>query len=192
MSRLSPPQFSGNKVAVNGKTRADLQSMERLQRNLGISKVWRQGNDAYYPPPIELSVKMQNEEAAALISEHNAKGSRKLPLADVIEFYNTDYQAVPIPDNSVIYCDIPYKGTGTYQKHKKTEFDYERFYDWAYRQTQPTFISEYWMPEDRFVCIAEIKRTGTMSATNKAEKVTERIFIPKHQKTIIKKQLNLF
>ena len=135
---------------------------------------------------------MQREEAAAVISEHNAKGSRKLPLSDVIEFYSTDYQAVPIPDNSVIYCDIPYADTSKYQSHKKTEFDYERFYDWAYRQTQPIFISEYWMPEDRFVCIAEIKRTGTMSVTNNSEKVTERIFIPKHQKTIIKRQLNLF
>ena len=153
-----------------------LQNLERLQRVL-----WS-----------ELDVKMQREEAAAVISEHNAKGSRKLPLSDVIEFHSTDYQAVPIPDNSVIYCDIPYANTGTYQRHKKTEFDYERFYDWAYSQTQPIFISEYFMPEDRFVCIAEIKRTGTMSATNNAEKVTERIFIPKHQKTIIKRQLNLF
>lgn len=153
-----------------------LQNLERLQRVL-----WS-----------ELDVKMRSEEAAAAISEHNAKGSRKLPLSDVIEFYNTDYQAVPIPDNSVIYCDIPYKGAETYHRHKKTEFDYERFYDWAYSQTQPIFISEYFMPEDRFVCIAEIKRTGTMSATNNAEKVTERIFIPKHQKTIIKRQLNLF
>ena len=132
------------------------------------------------------------EKAAAAISEHNAIGSRKLPLSDVIEFHSSDYQAVPIPDNSVIYCDIPYKGTGTYQRHKKTEFDYERFYDWAYRQTQPIFISEYFMPEDRFVCIAEIKRKDTFSATNKSKKVTERIFIPKHQQTNLTKQLNLF
>ena len=119
-------------------------------------------------------------------------GSKRLPLSDVIEFYNTDYQAVPIPDNSVIYCDIPYKGTETYQSHKKTEFDYERFYDWAYKQTQPIFISEYFMPEDRFVCIAEIKRKETFSASNNSKKVTERIFIPKHQQTNLTKQLNLF
>lgn len=153
-----------------------LQSMERLQRVL-----WS-----------ELDVKMQNEEAAAVISEHNAKGSRKLPLSDVIEFYNTDYQAVPIPDNSVIYCDIPYEGAETYHRHKKTEFDYERFYDWAYKQTQPIFISEYWMPEDRFRCIAEIKRTDTFSATNNQKRVAEKIFVPIHQQTKIPKQLKLF
>lgn len=135
---------------------------------------------------------MQSEEAAAAISGHNAIGSLKLPLSDVIEFYSTDYQAVPIPDNSVIYCDIPYKDTGTYQRHKNTEFDYERFYDWAYRQTQPIFISEYWMPEDRFRCIAEIKRMDTFSQNIKSKKVIERIFIPKHQQTKIPKQIELF
>ena len=193
--KTTPPhKISGNKVAVNGKTRADLQNVERHKRSLGISKVWRQGNGAFLPPPIskELSAKMQSEESACVISAHNANGSRKLPLSDVIEFYSTDYQAVPIPDNSVIYCDIPYKNTRTYQSHRKTDFDYERFYDWAYRQTQPTFISEYWMPEDRFRCIAEIKRTDTFSATNNSKKVAERIFIPKHQQTEIPKQLELF
>ena len=153
-----------------------LQNLERLQRVL-----WS-----------ELDVKMQREEAAAVISEHNANVSRKLPLSDVIEFHSTDYQAVPIPDNSVIYCDIPYRDTRTYQKHKKTEFDYERFYDWAYRQTQPIFISEYFMPEDRFVCIAEIKRKETFSATNNSTKVAEKIFVPIHQQTKNPKQLNLF
>lgn len=99
---------------------------------------------------------------------------------------------MPIPKDSIVYCDIPYIGKGKYQKHKNVEFDYERFYDWAERQSQPVFISEYQMPEDRFTAIAEIKRVGTMSATNNAEKVTERIFIPKHQKTIINRQMNLF
>ena len=47
-----PKKISGNKVAVNGKTRADLQSMERLQRCCGIAKVWRQGNGAFLPPPL--------------------------------------------------------------------------------------------------------------------------------------------
>ena len=140
----------------------------------------------------ELNAKMLNVETDAVISEHNAIGSRKLPLSDVIEFYNTDYQAVPIPDNSVIYCDIPYKGAETYQRHKKTEFDYERFYDWAYSQTQPIFISEYFMPEDRFKCIAEIKRTDTFSASNNSTKVAEKIFVPIHQQTKIPKQLKLF
>ena len=184
-----PPPISGNKVTVNGKARADLQNLERHKRSLGISKVWRQGKGVFLPPPHKGS-KMQSEESD--VAKCNAMGSKLLPLSDVIEFHSSDYQAVPIPDNSVIYCDIPYKGTETYQRHKKTEFDYERFYDWAYSQTQPIFISEYFMPEDRFVCIAEIKRKETFSSTNNSKKVTERIFVPKHQQTKKTKQLNLF
>ena len=166
-----PPPISGSKVAVNGKTIADLQNWERLTR-------------------VSENCKVQSEDSD--VAKCNAMGSNLLPLSDVIEFYSTDYQSVPIPENSVIYCDIPYKNTGTYQRHKKTEFDYERFYDWAYRQTQPIFISEYWMPEDRFVCIAEIQRRETFSQTNKSKKTTERIFIPKHQQTKVTKQIELF
>ena len=184
------PPISGNKVTVNGKTRADLQSMERLQRRCGNSRVRRQCGGAYYPPPHTFKSKMQSEESD--VAKCKEMGSKRLPLSDVIEFHSSDYQAVPIPDNSVIYCDIPYCGTETYQRHKKTEFDYERFYDWAYSQTQPIFISEYWMPEDRFKCIAEIKRRDTFSASNNSTKVAEKIFVPKHQQTKIPKQLKLF
>ena len=148
-----------------------LQSMERQGR---VCRVWKASKDA------------------VAISERNANGNTKLPLSDVIEFYSTDYQDVPIPQNSVIYCDIPYKDTGTYQSHKKTEFDYERFYDWAYSQTQPIFISEYFMPEDRFRCIAEIKRTETFSPNNNQKSVAEKVFVPIHQQTKIQKQLTLF
>ena len=188
--KTTPPPISGNKVTVNGRARADLQSMERLQRCCGNSRVRRQCGGAYYPPPPHKGSKMQSEESD--VAKCKGMGSKLLPLSDVIEFHSTDYSAVPIPDNSVIYCDIPYKDTRTYQRHKKTEFDYERFYDWAYRQTQPTFISEYFMPEDRFVCVAEIQRKETFSANNNSKKVTERIFVPKHQQTKMTKQLTLF
>lgn len=178
-----------------------LQSMERqgricrvwnaTKRNLIISKVWRQGNGVFLPNHSkELNVKMQSEESD--VAKCKEMGSKRLPLSDVIEFYSTDYQSVPIPDNSVIYCDIPYCGTGTYQRHKKTEFDYERFYDWAYSQTQPIFISEYFMPEDRFKCIAEIKRTDTFAPTKSSKNVAEKIFVPNHQQTKMTKQLTLF
>nr|DAN27215.1 MAG TPA: DNA adenine methylase [Caudoviricetes sp.] len=89
-----------------------------------------------------------------------------------------DYQAVPIPENSVIYCDIPYKGTSGY--NLKEKFDHERFYDWCAKQTQPVFISSYDMPEDKFTCIACFEHSGIF-AVGINSKVEERIFIPKHQ-----------
>lgn len=90
-----------------------------------------------------------------------------------------DYAKVEIPDDSVIYCDIPYEDTNVYNKAEG--FDYERFYDWCEHQTQPVFISSYQMPDDRFDCIEEFSHRSTLSATAN-NLVTERIYIPKHQK----------
>ena len=103
-----------------------------------------------------------------------------------------DYRTVNILPNSVIYCDIPYKGTNVYGKSGKPSFDYEAFYDWCERQTNPVFISEYSMPEDRFECIMEIETRSTLSATNKAKKSVERLFIPKSQEDVSIRQLTLF
>lgn len=89
-----------------------------------------------------------------------------------------DYAAVPIPEDSVIYCDIPYIGTNTYNPSES--FDHERFYHWAERQTQPVFISSYDMPSDRFKCIEEYSHRFIISATAN-NPVTERIYIPRNQ-----------
>lgn len=94
----------------------------------------------------------------------------------------TSYSDVHIKKNSVIYCDIPYRSTATYNDF---DFDYDRFYDWALSQKEPTFISEYDMPSD-FICIAEKEKTCQLSATNNALKSIERIFVPKHQYESIK------
>lgn len=91
-----------------------------------------------------------------------------------------DYEEVAIPEDSVIYCDIPYEGTGGYLEKDKGGFDYERFYQWCERQTQPVFISSYQMPEDRFDCIEEFTHRCTFAQKDN-NLVTERIYVPKHQ-----------
>lgn len=97
---------------------------------------------------------------------------------DNIKFYSDDYQNIPLTDkDAVIYCDIPYANTAKY----KHSFDYERFYLLAERQEIPVYISEYQMPKDRFVCVAEKENRCTFSATNKDKIIVERIFRPKTQ-----------
>ena len=54
-----------------------------------------------------------------------------------------DYRDVPIPDNSVVYCDPPYKNTKKYT----STFDHDAFYGWCLDNPHPVFISEYDMPE---------------------------------------------
>ena len=105
-----------------------------------------------------------------------------------LEQFSTDYQNVKIYKDSVIYCDIPYEGTDSY---KGIDFDFERFYSWCEKQTEPVFISSYKMPEDRFVCIATFEHRSILSATAN-NKVLEKVFIPKHQASSYRLPGNLF
>ena len=98
------------------------------------------------------------------------------------------YDDIEIKPNSVIYCDIPYRNTAIYNKE---QFDYDKFYDWCLKQTEQVFISEYWMPETDFICIAEKTKTCSLNANNNSLKSIERIFIPKHQ-NLTQQQMKLF
>lgn len=97
-----------------------------------------------------------------------------------------DYREVEIPQGSVIYCDIPYRGMVQY---RHIIFDHEAFYDWCEKQTELVVISEYSMPEDRFVCVASRKRKSTFSATNNALTCEEKLFVPKHQYEMYKRMM---
>jgi hypothetical protein len=99
---------------------------------------------------------------------------QSLQSLENIKYYEKSYDEFKIPENSVIYCDIPYKGTDKY----KAEFDYEKFYEWACKQTVPIYISEYDMPSDKFEVIDEIEKNVNLN--DKANtKAIEKIFIPK-------------
>ena len=123
----------------------------------------------------QLSCIACNTESGSTVCP-DIRGGQILPITSSV----LDYEEVAIPEDSVIYCDIPYEGTDGYVEKDKGGFDYERFYQWCERQTQPVFISSYQMPEDRFDCIEEFTHRSTLSATAN-NLVTERIYVPKHQ-----------
>ena len=89
-------------------------------------------------------------------------------------------RAVEILSDSVIFCDIPYLDTNAYGKKNINSFDYESFYSWCGKQKEFLFISEYQMPEDRFICIDEIEKP-VMLNSGADLKAVEKLFIPKHQ-----------
>ena len=83
-----------------------------------------------------------------------------------IDFFNKDYRDFNYPNNSIIYCDIPYKDTKAYSFSKK--FNYEEFYDWVRNMNNKgheIFISEYSMPND-FKIIWEQEVKSSLSANN--------------------------
>ena len=97
-----------------------------------------------------------------------------------------DYRELVFEDDCVIYCDPPYKDTIGYDgsSHVTNSFDHAAFYDWCEQQTHPIFISEYAMPEDRFVRIAKIRKRVLMAHTDAYAE--EGLFVPRRWQKDIK------
>jgi len=70
---------------------------------------------------------------------------KKFSKLQDVQFYNNDYSNFILPDNSLIYCDIPYKNTTQYCTKEVGIFDHDKFYDWVGRNSSryDIFISEY-------------------------------------------------
>ena len=94
----------------------------------------------------------------------------------------SDYRAVEIKPNSVIYADIPYISTNTYDGTSSVvqPFNHEEFYDWCCKQNELVLISEYYMPKDRFTKVWSTNHVQSLCAT-KTSSVQECLFVPTHQ-----------
>lgn len=91
-----------------------------------------------------------------------------------VDFYNVNYWDLIIPDESIVYCDIPYQNSTKYS----TNFDYDKFWNWAREISlkNEVFISEYNAPSDfEIVFEKELVNTLDKDATG-SKKGTERLF----------------
>lgn len=119
-----------------------LQQLERLQR-LG-----------------QLEPLKQMQQLAQLERLQQLQQLERLQHLEHLEhfhFYSGSYEDIPIKKNSVVYCDIPYKGTASYLN----EFDHQSFYEWAATRSFPVFVSEYNIDDPRFeqvYCIKKVSR----------------------------------
>ena len=124
-----------------------------------------------------------------LQSLQSLQSLERLERLERLEILSTSFDNVNIEPDSIIYCDIPYENTNCYSDSADNfGFNFDMFYDWAERQTEPVFISSYKMPEDRFECIARYEHRSTLCATaNNA--VIEKVFIPKTQTKLYKAEM---
>lgn len=95
---------------------------------------------------------------------------KQTPNLKGIEFYNLSYDKLNIPNNSIIYCDIPYKDTySKIEGYYTNNFNYENFYNWCKymkEQGHQIFVSEYNMPDD-FICVWQKEVSSSLSANGK-------------------------
>ena len=106
----------------------------------------------------------------------------RLERLESFEYSVSDYKAVEIKPNSVIYADIPYISTNTYDGTSSVvqPFNHEEFYDWCCKQNELVLISEYYMQKDRFTKVWSTNHVQSLCAT-KTSSVQECLFVPTHQ-----------
>lgn len=152
-------------------------------RRLFLQK-YLKNNNIGKSSPLKSSIETSN----ILQSLKSLKSLKRLEILERLERLERlckSYDEIRIKPNSIIYCDIPYKGTDGYNG---IDFDYEAFYTWCKKQTELCFISSYEMPED-FIPIAEFPHRSILSAT-KNKPVLEKVFIPKHQLELYKARIS--
>lgn len=111
-------------------------------------------------------------------AQQNLKAQQNL-IKDV-EFVYGSYDKVKLEQNSIIYCDIPYKNSTKYNTSKN--FDYDKFYDWCiekHKEGHKVFISEYEMPQDKFECVWSKEISSSLTKDTGSKKGIEKLFIVK-------------
>ena len=138
--------------------RESLERLQRLQRLQSLERLQRL------------------ESLESLESLERLERLQRLQRLQRLEVHAGDYRSVEIPADSVVYCDIPYRGTSEYVAGA---FDHDQFYEWALSRHFPVFVSEYAMP-DEFSCVWECKHRSILSgAANNA--VTEKLYVNKKE-----------
>lgn len=91
---------------------------------------------------------------------------QRLEQLERLQQLEQDYRTVPIKENSIIYCDPPYKDTCGYS----IDFDHDEFWNWVREQNVPVFVSEYQAPEDMKIVLS-IERTSLLSSKSRVKKI---------------------
>ena len=154
------------------KSLETLENDERLQRLESLERFERLKN---------LETLQTDESLCRLQSLESQEGINSAdvpPCAPALNVTTGDYRALTFERGGIIYCDPPYKNTKQY--HTVGTFDFDAFYAWCEHQANPVFISEYTMPEDRFVPVAAVTVTRKMDA-KKSSICHEKIWRPRTQ-----------
>ena len=137
--------------------------------------------------PLYQSIRHSNKDAQSLQSLqslHSLESLERLQSLQSLqslEITSQSYDEIDIPADAVVYCDPPYHASDKrLYEGTAAAFDHCAFYDWCVRvsKTNPIFISEYSIEDDRFEIVAEKSKMTSMSQF-KSSIVTERLYTVK-------------
>lgn len=106
--------------------------------------------------------------------EHINNIMNQVPLLNGVSFVCYPYYELPIPQNSVVYCDPPYNNTRKY----RNGVNHEYFWQWCRDKTQlgcDVLISGYDAPTD-FVCVWQLVHNKAISIHKTTESI-EKLFV---------------
>ena len=150
------------------KSLETLENDERLRRLESLERFERLKN---------LETLQTDESLCRLQSLESLERITDVDVPPVLTVTTGDYRALNFEQGGIIYCDPPYKST---EERYGREFDFAGFYAWCEHQANPVFISEYTMPEDRFVPVAAFTVNRKMD-TKKSSICHEKIWRPRCQ-----------
>lgn len=99
---------------------------------------------------------------------------KQIPQLLGVKFLCGDYMQIDLPENSIIYCDIPYKDTTSYSN----KFDHHIFWEWCRIKSNEghiVFVSEYIAPSD-FKYVWQKRVNNSLTANTGAKQGIERLW----------------
>ena len=134
---------------------------------------WRRDNKSITHPERVLIPDLRTQIRDYVQDAYNNAYKQHCKLQNAI-LEQSDYQSIKLPQNSLIYCDPPYKNTTKYSNN----FDHKRFYRWCRikaHQGHTIYISEYEMPKD-FICVWQKDIHNNLAKQTGSKKRTEKLF----------------
>ena len=155
-----------------------LQSLESLQRLQSLESLERL-QSLQSLQSLERLERLQSLESLERLER--LQSLERLERLERLWVTSLSYDEIDIPDGAVVYCDPPYHACNkSLYEGMADAFDHCKFYDWCVRvsKTNPIFISEYSIEDDRFEIVAEKQKMTSMSQV-KSSIVTERLYTVK-------------
>lgn len=164
------------------------------QRELLYSRLGREGGAKRIETSIDINYLQQIPQINRV---HTLRQLNR--LKHNIEFTSCDYEEAwdrvkdkITKENSIIYCDSPYKGTRCYRGAVRFDFNrYQKFLDRLNEEGWVVFFSEYTNYDNKYKEIYSEKKRMNANADKTAKYQVEKLFINSDERAYIKREYPL-
>lgn len=94
----------------------------------------------------------------------------------IINTTSMDYRLLDMPNNSVVFCDPPYKDSNV--KYNNTKFEHGEFYEWCLEKAKynDVYVTEYNIEHPHFQLVGEKERQISLNAQGSKGMKIEKLY----------------